>query len=302
MGVWGGGLYAGDFAMDLRATIAAVVRLPFDPDRLVEILHETEAAAADDPHNEEHTTFWLIVADQFARRGIACDRVKDKALQIIDTSQDIRMLERLGMKPSGIRERTKLLRQVRERIVSAPVGKPRTILKKPQPLLMDVGDVVVYPTCAGKCINPYFASKETGSVAWTQDGWGVAVIIDRGRAFDFLSWYRPLTLAQARSEKPTLASVRGAVLWRFQSPGTCSPAHWKKMELEKIGTLAIDPEKVRGAFSQLRPGISAAVNDISMANHLSAAPQVSSWAIPAPGEPAQGRAPTILGIEGILTA
>src|SRR5215831_18483474 len=105
MGTWGVALYSGDFAMDLRATIGAVVRLPFDPDRLVKILCETEPAAANDPNDEEHTTFWLILADQFAKRGVASDRIREKALVIIAAADDIAMLEKRGMKPADIRKR-----------------------------------------------------------------------------------------------------------------------------------------------------------------------------------------------------
>ena len=68
MGLWGTGLYSSDFAMDLRSTVGAVARLPFDGDRLVEILSETEPTAAGNPDDEQHTTFWLVVADQFAKR------------------------------------------------------------------------------------------------------------------------------------------------------------------------------------------------------------------------------------------
>src|SRR5262249_28164566 len=131
-----------------------------------------------------------------------------------------------------------------------------------------------------------------GPMPWAQDGWGVAVIIDCGRAFEFLSWYRPLTIAVARSEKPVLDSLRGDVVWRLESPGTCSPSHLKKMELEKIGKMPVDPEKVKAVFPDLRPGISAAVSDISIANRLNAAP---------PGEPLKSRSRSIVGIEQILT-
>ena len=93
MGAWGTGLYSGDFAMDLRSTVVAVVRLPFDVDRLVEILCETEPEAAANPRDEDHTTFWLILADQFAKRGIVSDRARDKALEIIDAADDIAMVE-----------------------------------------------------------------------------------------------------------------------------------------------------------------------------------------------------------------
>src|SRR5215470_4100049 len=119
MGVWGSGLYAGDFASDLRAAIGAVARLPFEADRLVDLLCDTEPTAAGNPDDEEHTTFWLIVADQFAKRGIGCDRVKTKALEIIDTSSDVATLERLGMKPAALRQRRKVLQELRARIVAA---------------------------------------------------------------------------------------------------------------------------------------------------------------------------------------
>jgi hypothetical protein len=61
MGTWGAGLYSGDLAMDLRGTIGAVARLPFDSDRLVEILCESEAGAANNPDDEEHT---CLLADR----------------------------------------------------------------------------------------------------------------------------------------------------------------------------------------------------------------------------------------------
>jgi hypothetical protein len=180
MGVWGTGLYSGDFAMDLRTTVAAVVRLPFDPDRLVEILSETEPSAANNPNDEDHSTFWLVIADQFAKRGITCDRVREKAVDVIEASEDIAMLEKLGMKAADIRKRRRTLGELRTRLITTPIGgKPRKVIGKPQPLLMEMGDVIVYPTCGGKCINPYFASKEldrqytkSGPMPWKQDGWG----------------------------------------------------------------------------------------------------------------------------------
>jgi hypothetical protein len=46
---FGGGFYAGDFARDLRAAVAAVARLPFGADRLAGILCEIELRAANHP-------------------------------------------------------------------------------------------------------------------------------------------------------------------------------------------------------------------------------------------------------------
>jgi len=309
VGVWGAGLSSGDFAMDLRSTVRAVARLPFESGQLIEILCEQEPP----PSDEQHSRFWLVIADQFAKRGIASDRVREKALGIIDRGEDLAMLEKLGMGASDLKKRRKMLEELRARVAApAAAGKPRTVLKKRQDLLMSVGEVFVYPTCAGRCRNPYFASKEddrygTASAAWEQDGWSAMVIVNCGRAFEFLSWYRPLTVAMATAEKPTWESLRRSeVLWRLTRPGTSTPLHFQRMEFEKIGTWAIDQEKLRPAFPGMKPGTSAAVDDISLANGLNVGPQVAPELMPRPGEPLShkwGRpCPTIFGIEQILSA
>jgi hypothetical protein len=137
MGVFGAGLYSGDFALDLRSTVGAILRLPFDPDKLLDILCSTHPSAANNPNDEEHTIFWLVIADQFAKHDVACDRVRPKALAIIDGGTDLTTLEKLGMMQSGLRKRKRMLDELRARIVAAPTtSKPRKVLRKPQPLLM----------------------------------------------------------------------------------------------------------------------------------------------------------------------
>jgi hypothetical protein len=284
MGVWGTGLYAGDFAADLRAAAGAVARLPFDAEKIAEVLAEREPAAQD-PGDPDYTTFWLIVADQFTKRGLASERVRETALRIIDGGEDIRRLEKLGMKGAGLRKRGKVLAELRERIVAPPEGRPRKVLREPQPLLMDAGDVLLYPTMAGKCINPYYPSKQPG---WRQDGWGAMAVIDRGRAFEYLAWYRALRLTEATREKPSLDFLRGDLAWRLGSPGTCSPAHFRKMQLEKIGAFPVDPEKLDRIFPGLKPGISAAVSDISIANSMSATGKGSRPAVAGIGQILRG--------------
>jgi hypothetical protein len=215
VGVWGTGLYSSDFAMDLRTTIAAVARLPFDADKIAEILCQVEPEAAGNPDDADHFTFWLVVADQMAKRSMLTGIVRDRAIMIIDSGTDIAMAGKLGMSAAALRNRRKMLLEVRGRLVTQPPAvRPRTVLKKPQPLLMEVGNVFIYPTFNGKCINPYYRSKELdnkhwtkeGPVAWRQNGWSAMIIVDRGRAFDFLSWYRPLTLSTAVSDKPANSS------------------------------------------------------------------------------------------------
>jgi hypothetical protein len=281
MGVWATGLYAGDFALDLRSTIRAVAKLPFDGDRLVDILCQSEREVADQKDDPDHSTFWLVVADQFAKRGIENKRAKEIALEIIDTNSDLAMLQKLGMLPQDLRKRKKVLDELRQSLI-VPIARPRPrkVMSKPQPLLLQTGDVLVYPTCGGRCRNPYIVDPDRDRMGtlsvpprpWQMDSWAAMVIVDSGRAFDFLAWYRPLTVSVAMADKPDMVSLKADdLIWNLRSCGTCSAPHLRRMGIEKIESIAIDRTKLK-----LHPGTYAAVNDISIANQINVAPFESS--------------------------
>jgi hypothetical protein len=158
---------------------------------------------------------------------------------------------------------------VRERLSVARADslKPRTTLKRPQPFLMEVGDCMVYPTSGKDCINSYYPSKEK-IPNWKHDGWGAMVVVDRGRAFDFLAWYTPVTISAPTPEKPALAMLRSITPWVLKNPGTCSPVHFKRLELERIGSVPLDPIKLARFFPSMYPGTRAAIDDISITNTL----------------------------------
>jgi hypothetical protein len=59
-------------------------------------------------------------------------------------------------------------------------------------------------------------------------------------------------------------------------PATCPASHFKKMRLEKIGSVPIDREKLKQLFPNEPTGRSAAVNDVSIANRLSVGPAFSA--------------------------
>jgi hypothetical protein len=229
------------------------------------------------------------VADQFARRGIDNKRAREIALEIIDTNRDLEMLGKLGIPARDLRKRQKVLDEVRQRVIAPNVrAKPREVMRSAQPLLMQTGDVLVYPTFGGRCRNPYFVDQEkdrmgTASRPWQIDSWAAMVIVDSGRAFDFLAWYRPLTLNMAMAEKPSMLSLKGDLIWKLCRPGTCSASHFTRMGIEKIGSITVSQTKIRACFGELLPGISAAVSDISLANNISVGPYVSERGIGEPG-------------------
>jgi len=279
MGTWGPGLYSSDLACDLKSTIGAVTRLPFDEAQLVHILREGEPGAADDAANEDHTVFWLVVADQFEKRGVVSAEVRGRALAIIDDGTDIARFRQLGMREADARKRDKALAELRARLVTAtPERKRRAVLQAPQPYTLEVGGLYTSPTKAGAPINPYMGAKLFDRAAWTPDGYAILVVVNRGRAFDYLAWYQPLTAIAPMPEKPTDASIPADMIWRLKHPGTCSPTHYKKMELEPIGPVILDAEKMQARFPAAKgraswglDGRPYAIDDISMVNVMGVA-------------------------------
>ncbi len=266
MGFWGVGLYSGDFAVDLRAAVTAVARLPLADDALVETLRSTERTAADDPADSDHTTFWLVLADQLARRGVYPQEVRDRALRIIDDGLDLEALRALGAGPADLRKRQAKLQEIRAALVEA-APKARTTMSRPQPLPMAAGDVIAYPTSAGRPINPYYKSKAL-IPNWKHDGWGVFAVVECGHLFGYLAWVRVMTLDEARAEPPAMAALWAEPRGRLQRAGTCSPAHFQRMEFERLGQLRIDGEALERLFPDRPSPRSGAISDISIANHL----------------------------------
>jgi hypothetical protein len=277
MGVWGAGLYSSDMAADMRATIKSVLRLPFDEDRIVDLLRDGERRAADDPDNEDHTTFWLVLADQLEKRGVAHTPTREKAIAIIERGDDLMMMEKLGMKLADLRKRGAKLRELRARLAAAPrLSKPRATIRAPEPYVLEIGVLYACPVKGSSCINPFVGKKNFDGSPWIPDGWRQFVILDRGRAFDYLAWYQPLVCKKPVQARPLLSDAGADLWWELDTPKTCPQRHFDRMEIAAIGGLPIDLEKARARFAKRRPSIvflgwggrSATVNDITIADSM----------------------------------
>jgi len=269
MGAWGVGLYAGDFALDLRAVVAAVSRVPLDEDEMVTALCNAEKSAAENPTDEDHAIFWLVLADQFEKRGIFSARVRDMTLAIIDGGKDAAMMQQLGMKPPDLRKRAAKLAELRQRLVAQPaVSKPRKTMKAPVPYVFEVGGVYAYPTLRGEVINPYLSAKHFDRSAWHADDFGLMLVIGRGSVFGYLPWYHAVISRQAFASIPDRATLLGENRWSLPVYGNCHPAHFRKMEIQEVGVFPIDAERVAYFFPHLVPGTVFAVSDISIANDM----------------------------------
>ena len=113
MGAWGGGIYASDFAVDLRGTIKGVLRAPLSDDELAAEIWNAHGAGASDI---EALDYWLVLADQFERRGVPHKEVFERARAIIARGEDLAALKELAADPRTIASRRRETAQLMERL------------------------------------------------------------------------------------------------------------------------------------------------------------------------------------------
>lgn len=253
MGSSGVGLYQDDSAADLRSMIATLAKLPASGDRILQIILDNwnEPVGLD---ADGGPTFWLIVADQFERRGIGSTKALDQALTAIDTGADLRDLQARGAEPNDLKSRGKLLSDLAKRFRSPRPPRPQPKRSKPPPLVVEAGEVYRFPTMADKAFNPYLPSWEQGGFkgdGFKPDGWGALLIVAAGRAFDWFPWCAAAALTVDPARPPSLDDVIGARFISEKQRGTYIVPrrnHAKKMGLELVGRLTLDPAKSADAM------------------------------------------------------
>ena len=257
MGAWGYGLYQSDTASDLKAKLARFVRLPISADELAERIVSGEASATD-PENEDYTTFWLVLADQFHRHGIEHQETFARALAILDGGADDRVMAELDMSPRDLAKRRKEVDALKAKwAVPHPKPANRKLLKAPEPFTLAEGDIWAFPVEDGNPPNTYFPAD------WIEqnfrpNGWAAfAVAANR----HLLGWFAASFVIRLQAdgpERPNLQSCLGSRISGTRYgyvPERLPPSHvagWvevskpvlKKMRAEKIGTAAFDQDAV----------------------------------------------------------
>jgi len=138
MGAWGEGLYDDDEALDVRDSFKVLAKLPDNGDRIMEILLD-EYGYTSDLKEDGSPTFWLAVADQVEKRGIACSKAIQMGIEVIESGADLEDLQSRGMEPSGIKARTKILEKLLYRFKNPrPIKKKRTAESLPMVVLRQV--------------------------------------------------------------------------------------------------------------------------------------------------------------------
>ena len=266
MGAWGGGLYDGDYALDLKATIKGVLRAPMSDD---EVLAELWTSYGERAAEADALDYWLVLADQLERCGIRRPEIFDRAIAIIEAGEDLAMLKELEAEPKTIAERRKETTKLLARLRDPRPSKRRRPLKAPQPLLLEPGEALTWPTEGGNAINPYVAEDQLWKLGgFAPDGWGFGIVTDAGHHFQVLAYYVAVVLKWRRPERPSpeLAAHCPRSSHRY---GTLSELHMKRVRLVRIGRVPDaalgpppEPDEVRKKSRR------AALEDIPLAAML----------------------------------
>jgi len=232
MGAWGGGLYDSDFARDLKGTITGVLRAPLSDDEVLAEIWATHGKAAVEA---DALDYWLVLADQFERRGIRRQDVFERAIAIVEAGSDVAMLEELAAEPKAIALRRKETTKLVERLRDPRPAKPHRPLKEPQPLLLEPGEALTWPTDRGASINPYVPEDSLWKLGgFTQDGWGFGIVTEAGHHHHVLAYYAVQVLKWRRAERPSpelaVHCPRSAHHY-----GTISELHLKRARVERLG-------------------------------------------------------------------
>jgi len=234
MGAWGGGLYDGDFACDLRATIDGVLRAPVSDDQALAEIGRAHGFGHDDEHVDGFD-YWLVLADQLERRGLLRQDIFDRAVGIIEQGRDLTALEQLDADRKTIARRSKETAKLLERLSNPRPAKQRRPLKSPQPLLFELGEAIVWPTDKGQIKAPWVPDFE-------QDGWGFGIVSDIGHLYGVLAFHAVQALRWRDSQRPSIGQAvhcaRSEHLY-----GRITEEHVATVGIERLGTV---PEEALG--------------------------------------------------------
>lgn len=288
MGAWGGGLYDSDFAKDLKSTIQGLWRAPLSDDELLAEIGTPTPSGHDDIEALDH---WLVLADQIERAGMPRRDIFDRAIAIIEANKDVAALEALGSDKAVIAKRRRLHSELLERLRNPRTEKQRKPLTKPQPLLFEEGDALIWPTDKGDCINPYLAEDKLHRLGgFKRDGWGFGIVSAVGHHYGVLAWHSVQALKWRRPERPTPEAAVHCARSEHHY-GTMTQQHFDRLKLERLGHVRPEalgpPQDPMDALKQSRKaalenfGLSKAFGWDSHSHHVWPGPKFM-FAAPAP--------------------
>lgn len=147
MGAWGTGIFSDDFASDLKSEFRNHIGDGKTSEEATDLLLNEYSQEVNDYDNK--SVFWLSLAATQWNCGRLIEKVKTKAIEIIDKEADLKKWE---YDPKLFKRRREVLLKLKKQLLSSqpPVKKiPRHIKSFTD---LEIGDVISYKTLADKFI------------------------------------------------------------------------------------------------------------------------------------------------------
>jgi Domain of unknown function (DUF4259) len=153
MGAWGTAIFSDDIAADVRDDFKDKIANGKTPlDATNEMIDENQAILED---NDDAAVFWLSLAAAQWKLGRLVNFVKQKAIEIIDSGQD---LERWGEDLRQLKQRKLVLEKLKVQLNSEQPAPKKIYLPFISDTILEIGDLVLYKHPSGK--NAYLKVVE----------------------------------------------------------------------------------------------------------------------------------------------
>ena len=154
MGAWGTAIFSDDTSSDVRDGFRELIGEGLSTEQATDKLLSEYASSLNDP--DDGPPFWLGLAVTQWKCGRLLERVKAKALDIIDTGADLKRW-------SGDAKRRAVLEKTRAQLLSPPPARTRIRQRYQENNDWEVGELISYQTPRGKYAVLRVLGHATGS-------------------------------------------------------------------------------------------------------------------------------------------
>jgi hypothetical protein len=153
----------------------------------------------------------------------------------VEAGEDVAAMTALEADAKSIAKRRKENVKLLARLRDPRPARKRRPLTTPQPLLLERGEALTWPTDGGDSINPYVPGDQLWKLGgFTQNGWGFGIVTEAGHHYQVLAYYAVQVLRWRRPERPSpeLAAHCARSTHRY---GTFSELHLERTRVERLG-------------------------------------------------------------------
>jgi len=140
MGIWGVGLYSNDVGMDVQSAFVEALHEGKEPEEITAQMLEDYAGELEDPWDAP--AFWFALADTQWKRGMLLPEVKDNALSLIESGDEVAMWQQED--PALAKKREKVLDTLREKLLSPQPPRKNYRKRNLYQCQWQIGDVYAY--------------------------------------------------------------------------------------------------------------------------------------------------------------